>query len=79
MVQKQILDRVRDSRFCGIMIDKSTDISVACYLVVFTSFVNEGFALCSCLGLLHIEKINKDRCLIFKILIKKHERMETRF
>ena len=57
MVQK-ILDRVRDSRFFGIMIDESTDISVICHLIVFASFVKEGRPLCIFIELLHIEEEN---------------------
>ena len=46
MVQKKILDRVQDSRFFGIIIDESTEISVTCHLVVFASFIEEGIFLC---------------------------------
>ena len=53
---KKILNRVRDSRFFGIMIDESTDISITGHLVVFASFVDEGLPLCVFLGLLHIEE-----------------------
>jgi hypothetical protein len=56
VVQKKVLDRVRDSRFFGIMIDESTDISVTGHLVVFASFVEEGLPLCIFFGLLHIEE-----------------------
>jgi hypothetical protein len=57
--QKNILDKIRDSRFFGIMIDESTDISVTCHLVVFASFVEEGLFLCVFIGLLHIEEEKK--------------------
>ena len=67
---KKMLDRVRDSRFFGIMIDESTDISVTCHLVVFASFVEEGLALCVFLGLLHIEEGKKDACIIFETLTR---------
>ena len=53
---KKILDRVRDAKFFGIMIDESTDISVTCDLVVFANFVEDGFSFCVFLGLLHIEE-----------------------
>lgn len=56
-----MLDRVRDSRFLGIMIDESTDISVTNYLVIFASLVEEGLVLCVFLGLLHIGW--KERCM----------------
>jgi hypothetical protein len=70
VVQKKVLDRVRDSRFFGIMIDESTDISVTDHLVVFVTFVEEGLPLCVFLGLLHIEEGKKDACIIFETLTK---------
>jgi hypothetical protein len=70
VVQKKVLDRVRDSRFFGIMIDESTHISVTCHLVVFASFVEEGILFYVFLGLLHIEEGKKDTCIIFETLIK---------
>ena len=65
-----MLDRVRDSRFFGIMIDKSTDISVTCHLVVFATFVEDGLHFHVFLGLLHIKEGKKDVCIIFETLIK---------
>ena len=56
MVIKKTLDRVRDSRFFGIMIDESTDLFVTCHLVVFASFIEEGLPLCIFFRLLHIEE-----------------------
>jgi hypothetical protein len=70
LVQKKILDRVRDSRFFGIMIDESTDISVTGHLVVFSSFVEKGLPLCVFLGLLHIEEGKKDAYIIFETLTR---------
>jgi hypothetical protein len=70
VVQKKVLDRVRDSRFFGIMIDESTDISVTGHLVVFASFVEEGLSLCVFLGLLHIEEREKNAYIIFETLTK---------
>ena len=67
---KKILDRVRDSRFFGIMIDESTDISVTGHLVVFASFVEEELRLCVFLRLLHIEEEKKDACIIFETLTR---------
>lgn len=39
VVQKKVLNRVRDSRFFGIMINESTYIYVTGHLVLFASFV----------------------------------------
>ena len=76
---KKVLDRVRDSRFFGIMIDESTDISVTGHLVVFASFVEEGLPLCVFLGLLHIEEGKKDACIIFETLTKSMKEWELDF
>jgi hypothetical protein len=70
VVQKKVFDRVRDSRFFGIMIDESTDISVTGHLVVFASLVEEELSLCVFFGLLHIEEGKKNICIIFEILTK---------
>ena len=70
VVQKKVLDRVRDSKFYGVMIDESTDISVTGHLVVFASFVEEGMPQCVFLGLIHIEDGKKDAEVIFETLIR---------
>ena len=41
IVQKKFLDRVRNSKFYGIMIDESIDVSVTGHIVVFACFVEE--------------------------------------
>jgi hypothetical protein len=41
VVQKKMLDRIRDFRFFGIIIDESTDIFVTNHLVVFVGFVKK--------------------------------------
>jgi hypothetical protein len=53
-----MLDRIRDSRFLDIIIGY-TDTSITCHLVVFASFVKEGFSFCIFLGLLHIKEEKK--------------------
>lgn len=53
---KKKLDRIRDSRFFGIMIDESTDLSITNHLIVFASFVEENLSLYVFLGLLHIKE-----------------------
>lgn len=67
---KKILDRVRDSRFLGIMIDESTYIFVIGHLIFFANFIEEDFTLCIFLGLLHIEERKKDACIIFETLTR---------
>lgn len=42
VLQKNILDRVMNSKFFGIMIDESTDVSVTSHIVVFACFVEKG-------------------------------------
>ena len=52
VVQKKILDRIRNSKFYGIMIDESTDVSVTGHIVVFACFVEEGLPVAVFLGLI---------------------------
>ena len=68
-VIKKIMCRVRNSLFYGIMIDKSTDISVTGHLVVFTTIIEEGMPLTVFLGLLEIEGGKKDASVIFYCLV----------
>ncbi len=42
VIQRKMLDRVRNSQYYGIMIDESTDISVTCHLVVYATFLEDG-------------------------------------
>ena len=70
MVQKKMLNRIRDSRYLDIMIDESMDTSITCHLVVIVSFAEEGFSFCIFLGLWYIKEEKKDACIIFKILTK---------
>jgi hypothetical protein len=69
VLQRQILDRVRDSKFFGLMIDESTDISVKGHLVVFATFLEGGLPLTCFLGLLWIVDGKKDSKLIFETLL----------
>jgi hypothetical protein len=66
IMQKSILNRVRDAKFFGIMIDESTDVSVTGHLVVFATFVEDGEVACVFLGLLGIKDGKKDVALIFE-------------
>ena len=43
IIQKSVLHRVWDAKFYGIMIDERSDISITRHLVVFATFVEEGF------------------------------------
>ena len=52
ILQKQILDKIRDSRFFGIMIDKNTDISILGHLVIFATFLEGGVVTTSFFSLL---------------------------
>ena len=69
VLQKKILDRVRNSKFFGIMIDESTDVSVTGHIVVFACFVEEGLPVSVFLGLIHIEDGKKDSKEIFNALL----------
>ena len=42
VIQKKIMCRIRNSSFFGIMIDKSTNISVTGHLVIFATIIKEG-------------------------------------
>lgn len=70
MVQKNMLDKVRDSRFFSVMIDESTDISITDQLIIFASFVTKDLPLCIFLGLLHIGEEKKHVCIIFETLTR---------
>ena len=52
VIQKKNLDRIRDSKFFGLMIDESTDISSTGHVVVFGTFVEEGLPISDFLGYL---------------------------
>ena len=69
VVQKKILDRVRNSRFYGIMIDESTDVSVTGYIVVFACFVEEGLPVAIFLGLIQISDGKKNPKEIYDALL----------
>lgn len=69
ILQRQILDKIRDSRFFGIMIDESTDISVLDHLVIFAIFLKGSVVTTSFLGLLWIVDGQKSSRVIFDLLI----------
>ena len=52
IIQKKIICRIQNSPFFGIMVDESTDISVAGYLVMFATIVEEGLPINTSLGFL---------------------------
>jgi hypothetical protein len=62
-------DRIRDSKFFGLMIDESTDISIKGHLVVFATFLEGGLPLTCFLGLLWIIDGKKDSKIIFDTLL----------
>ena len=55
VIQIQVLDRVCDSNFFGLMIDESIDISVQGHLLVFVTFLEVGLSVSCFLSLLSIE------------------------
>ena len=61
VVQKKILDRVRNLEFYGIMIDESIDVRVTSHIVV--------FACCSLLGLIQISDEKKNSKEIYDALL----------
>jgi hypothetical protein len=69
VIQRQVLDRIRDSKFFGLMIDESTDISVKGHLMVFATFLEGGLPLTCFLGLLWIVDGKKDSKIIFDTLL----------
>ena len=69
VIQRQVLDRVCNSKFFGSMIDKSTDISVQDHLVVFLIFLEVDLPISCLLGLLSIEDGKEDSKVIFKIVM----------
>ena len=68
-VIKNIICRVRNFFFYGIMIDESTDISVTGHLVVFAIIIEEGMPLTVFLDLSEIEGGKKDASIIFYCLV----------
>ena len=45
VIQKKNLDGIRDSKFFGLMIDESTDVSVTGHVVIFATFVEDGLPI----------------------------------
>lgn len=69
VIQRKILDRVRDSQFFSIMIDESTDVHVLEHLVVFVIFLEDGVPTCVFSGLLHISGGKKDVSMIYEVIL----------
>ena len=69
VVQKKILDRVRNSKFYGIMIDESIDVSVTGHIVVFACFVEDGLLVAVFLGLIQISDGKKNSKEIYDALV----------
>ena len=69
VVQKKILDRVRNSKFYGIMIDESTDVSVIGHIILFVCFVEERLPLAVFLGLIQISDEKKNSKEIYDALL----------
>jgi len=60
VLQNKFLDKVRNSKFCGIiMIDKSTDVSVISHIVIFTCFIEDEVPVSVFLSLIQIEDEKK--------------------
>jgi hypothetical protein len=69
VIHRQVLDRVRDSKFFGLMVDESIDISVTNHIVVFASYLEGGLPITSFLGLLWLVNGKKDSKVIFEALM----------
>ena len=69
ILQRQILDIIRDSRFLGMMIDECTEISLLAHLVIFTIFLEGGVVTTSFLDLLWIVDGQKSPSVIFDLFI----------
>lgn len=69
LIQRQILDRIRDSKFFGIIIDESINISVQGHIVVFVTFLEGSLRCTYLLGLFPIVDDNKDFKIIFDTLL----------
>ena len=74
----KLLDQVRDTRFYGVTVDESTDVSMTGHLVVFAIFVEECLPQCVFLGLLHIDDGKKDVGIIFESLTKSKEKKKKK-
>jgi hypothetical protein len=79
VIQKKVLERVKDSKYYGIMINESTNISVIGHLVVFASFIESGLPSCAFLGLLYIIDGKKDSGLIFNTLLSSMKEWDLDF
>ena len=69
VIHRNFLERMRDSKLFGLMIDESTDILVKGHLVVFVTFLVANLPITCFLGLLWIVDGKKDSKLIFDTII----------
>ena len=69
VIQRKVLEKVKDSTFFGLMIDESTDISVQGHLVVFVTYLEASLPITCFLDLLWIVDGKKDSKLIFDTLM----------
>lgn len=46
IMQKKVLNQIKDMKFYNILIDESTDISMTGHLVIFIMFIEEGMLRC---------------------------------
>ena len=60
VIHKKKLDRIRNSKFFGLMIDESIDISSTSHVVMFGTFVEEGLPISVFLDLFEIPNGKKD-------------------
>ena len=66
VVHKRNLDKIRDFKFFGLMIDESNDISSIGHVVVFGTFVEKGLTISVFLNLFKVPNLKKDVGLIFE-------------
>lgn len=60
IIQKKVLNHIKDLKFYNILIDESNDISITAHLVIFNMFVKEGILRCVFSGPLHVDVGKKD-------------------
>ena len=69
VIQRKILDRVTNSQFFSVMVDELTDIYVLRKLVVFATFLEDGFPICVFLGRLPIPRGRKDATIKNELIL----------
>jgi hypothetical protein len=71
IIQKIIICRIQNLHFFGIMVDKSTIISVTGHLVMFATIVEEGLPKSVFLGLLQFGDGKNDSTSVLYCVVKK--------